>query len=279
MLLVFAHPDDESFFVGGTVAKYAKDGWHITLIDATNGEKGTAGTFAGISEAELGARRQEEVKKAAYILGIEKVEFLNLPDGGLKQLTPGSVEDPLYAYMKSTLPDVVITHDTTGFTNHPDHIKVCYATTYAFQKYAAYLDQLQNPEFQKKGRGTLWRQADYMRAFGQTQSIEKEPKLYFACFPQSILTYFLKEKLMPEESFGKPIRGIPDKNVTTIIDIVDSQLTKGKALICHETQLANLDWFLSFANNPMVKHEYFLLRMQGIYEVFMGKIDRFATSL
>ena len=279
ILAIFAHPDDESFSAGGTIARYAKDGWRITLMTATSGEKGSPGPFPDDSEQAIGERRQEELKKAAHLLGIEEIKFLGLPDSGLKHLTPGTLEDPIYARMLATLPDVVITHDPTGISNHPDHTKVCYAATYAFQKYAAHLSELQNPDKQMKGRGKIWIQAEYARAFGDTQNLSKEPKLYYSCLPQRSVDFLLKEKQIPEESFGKPFRGTPDKNVTTVIDIADTQLIKGKALLCHETQAEDVDRFISFVKNPEVKQECFVLRMQGVYEVFMGKNDRVASEL
>jgi len=278
LLAIFAHPDDESFLAGGTLARLALEGWDIHLIVVTNGEKGSSGTFSLEGDA-LGARRQEEVKRASSLLGLKNVDFLQFPDMGLKSLTPGTLEDPLYLAMKNLLPDIIITHDPTGMTNHPDHVKTSYAVTYAFQKYAKYLSELQDTEIQTKGRGKMWRQAEYTRAFGETQLSSGEPKLYYVCFPQSAVMYLLKEKQIPEESFGKPFNGVPDKDITTIIDITGTQLIKGKALLCHETQADDVDRFISFAKNPLVKQEYFLLRMQGIYEVFMGKTDCFAETL
>lgn len=268
MLVITAHPDDESFSVGGTIAKYHEKGWDIHLIVATNGEKRASGVL-----------RQEETKKAADVLGICSVRFLGLPDGRLKELSPGTLEDPLYEAMYALLPDVVITYGPTGITNHPDHIKVCYATTYAFQKYTTYLCDLQKPEILEKGRGKLWKQAEYQRTFGETQTSSKEPKLYYISLPQSSVNFLLKEKQIPEESHGKPWKGTPDKDITTIISITETKLKKGKALLCHETQMEDVDKFISFAKRPEVEQECFVLRMQGVYEVFMGKTDRFADTL
>jgi len=62
MCLVFAHPDDESFFVGGTVAKYAKLGWKIDLIVATNGEAGN-NSLPSLEEGQtLGDVRKKELQ-------------------------------------------------------------------------------------------------------------------------------------------------------------------------------------------------------------------------
>jgi len=279
MLIFVAHPDDESFSMGGTIARYAKNGCYIHLVVATNGEKGDSGDFHESDEQSLGLIRQEEAKKAGRILGIEKIDFLNLPDLGLRQLTPGTLEDPLYDFMENELPDVVITHDPTGITNHPDHIKMCYAVTYAFQKYAARLSQIKNIGETLRGRGKIWKQDEYMRAFGDTHTLSKEPKLYYSCMPQSSIQFLLKEKQIPDMSFGKPWKGTPDKDITTIIDIVDTQLIKGRALLCHRTQMKNVDRYLSFIKNPGVFQEWFVLRMQGIFEVYMGKNDSYTQEL
>jgi len=278
MLLLFPHPDDESFSVGGTVAKYVKNGWTVHLILATNGEKGQSGFFSWAQGDALGALRQEETRHAANILGISDVQFLGLPDGGLSTLTPGTLEDPFFKAMLHFLPDIVITFDGTGITGHPDHIKVSYAATFAFQKYAGYLEQLKNPAFYTRGRGKPWKEEEYLRAFGDTRLL-KEPKLYYVCLPASSVAFLQKAKQIPEVSFGKPWKGVPDKTITTVIDITHFKLLKGKALLSHATQLQNVDQFISFAKNPELERECFILRLHGIYEIFMGKRDRVSDRL
>lgn len=279
MLLVFAHPDDESFSVGGTIAKYANLGWTIDLVVATNGEAGQNGEFTWAKGEALGALRQKELEAAAKILGIRNVTFLGQPDGGLTALSPGTLEDPIIKKMMEFMPDIVVTYDTSGISNHPDHIKTCYATTFAFQKYARHLDSLKQPGTIKTGRGKMWKEDAYLRAFGDVSDTEKEPKLYYVCMPDRVASYLKKTKVIPEESYGKPWSGVKDKIVTTAIDIKETKLLKGKALLCHETQKIDVDRFIDFANHPLHNEEYFILRMQGIYEVFMGKTDRIRDTL
>ncbi|KKR03148.1 MAG: hypothetical protein UT26_C0008G0009 [Microgenomates group bacterium GW2011_GWC1_39_12] len=67
--------------------------------------------------------------------------------------------------------------------------------------------------------------------------------------------------------------------MTTVIDITDTKLAKGKALLCHESQKENVDHFISFDKHPQHNQEWFILRMQGPHEVFMGKNDRVADEL
>ncbi len=76
MLVILAHPDDESFAVGGTLAKFAKQGVRVILICATRGEAG----ISGMKPEEVGKIREGELREAAKHLGIE-VYFLGYRDG------------------------------------------------------------------------------------------------------------------------------------------------------------------------------------------------------
>ncbi|MFH0749464.1 MAG: PIG-L family deacetylase [Candidatus Gottesmanbacteria bacterium] len=279
MLIVFAHPDDESFGTGGTIAKYAGLGWKIDLIVATNGEKGQNGTFTWAHDDALADLRKKELEAAANILGIRNITYLAQSDGGLSTLSPGTIEDPIYKKMIELLPDIVITHDTMGISNHPDHIKVCFATTFAFQKYVEHIEELKHPEDFKPGRGKVWKEAAHLQMFGELDPESKEPKLYYTCMPEHVASYLKKMKIIPEQSFDKPWIGTKDKLVTTTIAIEGTKVKKGKALLCHETQQADTDRFIDFDNHPLHTQEHFILRMQGIHEVFMGKTDRVAETL
>jgi LmbE family N-acetylglucosaminyl deacetylase len=259
MLLVFAHPDDESFWAGGTAAKYVKAGWDVDLIYATRGEKGKLGVYENVNEEKLGDIRQKEAVKAGTLLGISTITFLGYKDGTLAQEIPGEIEDKIYQKMTELVPDCVITFNTTGINNHPDHVKTCYATTFAFQKYASWIKEKlgDRPDF--------------------TENLE--PKLYYACIPESVVTYLQKNKIFPEESHGKPLHGTDDKFITTVIQIRGFENTKKKALRTHISQKKDIDRILSFARNPLVHQEWFILRLHGIREVFMGKGDRVTDRL
>jgi len=279
ILIILSHPADESFIAGGTIAKYAKDGWRILLVCATNGEKGFSETQF-LSENKTGSTDgQTEVERAAAILGIERVRFLGLKYNALSNLTPGTFEDPLFETMLEYLPDIVITFDTTGFNNDPDHVKTCYSTTYAFQKYAEYIDELKKPELLMKGRGKEWKKEAFMRAFSEVDTLSSEPKLYYCCMPGHIIGFLRQEKQISADSFGKPWKGTADKHITTVIDIGEDKLAKGNALLCYQTQTDNVETYISYPKNPFVHQEYYMLRMQGVNEVFMGKTDRVADAL
>jgi len=279
MLFIMAHPDDESFWCGGTIAKYHKEKWHIKLISVTDGESGKRGSILDGKDVSLGETRRKELEKAAQILGIDEIRFLGKPDGGLRSLSPGTLEDPLYQEMVEYMPDIVVTHDTTGITNHMDHTKVSYAATYAFQKFAEHVSDLERLPEKRKGRGYIWKEDAYKRAFGTIDPANKDPKLYYVCMPEHVLTYLQAEKQMGDDSYGIPLRGTPDKFVTTVIDIQDTKLLKGKALLCHQTQEHDVQRFINFDRHPLHNQEYFMLRMQGVFEVFMGKTDAVSDKL
>jgi LmbE family N-acetylglucosaminyl deacetylase len=190
---------------------------------------------------------------------------------------PGTLEATLENAMRDLLPDIVVTFGVNGINNDPDHIKVCFSTTYAFQKYARHLHILSQPEL-VKGRGKEWKQFEFQRTFGQTGEFEKIPKLYYACYPTSVTEYLQKIKSLPVESFEKKWIGTLDKKITTVIDIKDKS-NKIKALSAYESYREEIEPFILFEKNPYLEREYYLLRMQGIYEVYMSKNDRVAEQL
>lgn len=254
MLVIGAHPDDESFMAGGTIAKYVKSGWEVDIACATSGELGAHGPFTNVDGAKLGEIRRKELEKAGIVLGAHSIALFGYDDGSLKGKTPGDIEDKVFKLLLDIVPDVVITYEPGGITNHPDHIALSYAVTFAFQKYAKWV------EGKEVDAGLL-------------------PKLYYACIPQSVVSYLLKKKGLPVLSHEKPTRGVPDKSVTTVINIAKSQDDKKRALRAHVSQTRDVDIFLHIPGQPLLQHEYFIYRMHGTTEVFMGKKDHVANRL
>jgi LmbE family N-acetylglucosaminyl deacetylase len=119
MLLIFAHPDDESFALGGTIAKYAEQGVNITLVTATKGEAGKA---AGICKPEeLGSIREQELMRAAEILKIKEVIFLGYRDKEVPMAPPLEIVEKLVRIIRKIRPQVVITFGLDGASGHRDH--------------------------------------------------------------------------------------------------------------------------------------------------------------
>jgi len=119
LLLIFAHPDDESFALGGTIAKYAEQGVIITLVVATKGEAGKA---AGICKPEeLGLFREQELQRAAKVLGIAEVIFLGYKDKEVPFSPPLEIVEKLVRIIRKIRPQVVITFGADGASGHRDH--------------------------------------------------------------------------------------------------------------------------------------------------------------
>ena len=130
LLAVFAHPDDESFGMAGTLAKYAATGVVTALICATRGEAGQSNALADSPKA-LGALRTREIECAARALGIRELELLDWPDGDAARWNMDLLVRQIGDRIRSIGPDVLATFDGEGITRHPDHIAVHRATLQA----------------------------------------------------------------------------------------------------------------------------------------------------
>ncbi len=120
LLAVFAHPDDEAFAVGGTIALAAAAGTEITVVCATNGEGGSS--LAGPTATELAGQRCQELAAACRALGAGPPELLGLPDGRLGQLDPRPTSDRLLSLIIRRRPQVVLTMGYDGAYGHTDHL-------------------------------------------------------------------------------------------------------------------------------------------------------------
>jgi LmbE family N-acetylglucosaminyl deacetylase len=130
LVAVLAHPDDESFAIGGTLARYAAEGVAVDLILATDGEAGIPGTETR-QAAEV---RQSELLMACGALGVRYLEFLGFGDGHLSEIEEESAVARLLNSLRRVRPDVMITFGPDGISGHPDHLAVHRWTTAAFDR-------------------------------------------------------------------------------------------------------------------------------------------------
>ncbi len=130
---VFAHPDDETFCVGGMVAKYADAGVSIDLFCATDGDAGKSAGVSVASREELAAIRRRETRAACDILGIDAIEFGDYPDGGLESVEQKKLISDIVAFIRRTQPTVILGFGPEGApTGHRDHMAMSRATMAAF---------------------------------------------------------------------------------------------------------------------------------------------------
>lgn len=145
MMGVFAHPDDESFGPGGTLARYAAEGAAVDVVIATDGIAGSVEDASQVAaQGSLAQVRSRELANAATVLGIRSIWSLPYRDSGMRgspenQNPDALIQQPMeelvaevLGHMRRLRPQVVITHDLWGGYGHPDHIRVCEAVTAAF---------------------------------------------------------------------------------------------------------------------------------------------------
>lgn len=224
-LFVFAHPDDETFSSGGTITKLTQNKHTVNLITATKGEAGEPGNPPITTREKLAEVREQELRRAAKILGISTVHFLGFIDGKLRYARNKKLEGKILAIFKKEKPDVVITFDKTGGSNHPDHKAVSRTTTKVFEEYKNFA--------------------------------KKHVRLYHTAMPRSFVKKF-EEADAGYNAFGK-VRGTKDNNITTSVNIEKTLQIKIKALKEHKTQHQDWERFLKRVKAADFKYEFFKL--------------------
>lgn len=259
VLCAFAHPDDEGFATGGTLALLVHRGARLTLVCATNGEVGEISDPALATPETLGQVRQEELRQAMAITGIPDLRFLHYRDSGmagtadnqhpnaLMQAATERVIGQLVSIIREVQPNLVITHDPTGGYGHPDHKAMCQHATAAF---ALAGDPTAYPEQLAPGQQP-W-----------------APRcLYYVCFPRSTFRRMWQEMRAmgispPFASQELDALGTPDDEVTTTIDVTPFVDTKIASLACHRTQISANGPFSQLPQQMLrdiMRTEYFTL--------------------
>lgn len=132
LMAILAHPDDETFPMGGTLAKAVAEGKVVHLVTATRGERGVSGKSA----AETAVLRETELRLACAELGVQQLTLLDYVDGTLANIPDSVGTARLLELMRQSSPDVVVTFGPDGISGHPDHLAVYRWTTAAFDRYA-----------------------------------------------------------------------------------------------------------------------------------------------
>ncbi len=224
LLLVHAHPDDESIGTGATIARYAAEGAQVTLVTCTLGELGEVippdlACLAGDGD-RLGAHRITELAAACAALGITDQRFLGGPgrwrDSGMMGLPANDSPDcfwradvpaaavELARILREVRPQVLVSYDENGFYGHPDHIQAHRVSDAAIRLAA---DPAHAPP---GGPAGPWQVA----------------KFYATAMPRSVAA-----------AAGLPY-WVPDGQVTTEIDGTGYLAAKTAAMRAHATQIA-----------------------------------------
>ncbi len=255
MLVILAHPDDESFGPGGTLAKYARAGVAVHYLCGTRGESGTvdAAKLNGFKDtAEL---RTAELMCAASELKLASVDFTGYRDSGMVGTADNTNVDSLHSAplddvaarilerINKLKPDVIITHDQYGGYGHPDHIKLHHATLRAYEiKYGLKID-LSNWNADTKTPGVVVSNVARNETYRGNHDVA--PVLVFTTFPKGLMRW--AARLLPlfgqnPRKFGrnKDINILQiaewDLPTTTIIDTRETTEVKERASSCHASQ-------------------------------------------
>jgi LmbE family N-acetylglucosaminyl deacetylase len=124
ILGIYAHPDDETFCAGGTLARYATLGAEVMVFSATRGEAGQIRDAHAATRRTLGQAREQEQHAACAALGIQQVTCLNYGDGRLAQCNKDALKAEVVQAVRSFQPQVVLTFGNDGAYGHPDHITI-----------------------------------------------------------------------------------------------------------------------------------------------------------
>ena len=245
LLLVHAHPDDETINNGVTMAKYAKDGAQVTLVTCTRGEEGDVivaelSNLASDKDDKLGQHREIELKDAMAHLGISDFRFLGAPnkkwrDSGMMG-TPqndrkdvfwqSDLEEAANELVKIILeikPQVLITYDEFGGYGHPDHIKA-----HRVAMRAAEIAEINGWKIEKIYWNTMPRSVIQM-------GIEKM---------REVGSDFFGAESADDLPFAKP-----DELVTSVVHASEYVPQKLAAMKAHATQIAVDGPFFALSNN------------------------------
>ena len=233
LLAIFAHPDDETFGAGGTMALLAEQGHRVSLICATNGDEGGNADDGGDHAMDPEIRR-DELRCACRALGIEEPIFLGYRDSGMENWArkPGTfvdvdreeVIDRLVGEIRRLRPAAIITFDPGGIYGHPDHVRVSDLASEAFRRTHA-----------EPGGPT----ALYHHAMPRSWA-EKMIEGWQAGDAKPDAKPPTEDDLLQRRRFIELARA--DEEITTTIDVRAVLARKRTAFACHASQI-NVDEF------------------------------------
>jgi LmbE family N-acetylglucosaminyl deacetylase len=238
ILAVFAHPDDESFGCGGTLARYAAEGCQVHLVTATRGEAGEIAEGVRANKSNLAEVREKELECACAALGILKPHLLGYIDGQLAIVHQGQAVARLVRLIRELRPQVLLTFGPDGIYGHYDHIAVHRWATIAV-KLAA--DRSCFPD-------------------ADTCEPHQVAKVYYTVLPEEFLTRLAPEGETPAvmmDGVPFPFTAWKRELITTWIDITPYIQRKMASIRCHATQVGERsdvtdEDLLSLAVEPFV---------------------------
>src|SRR5580765_457520 len=265
LLLVHAHPDDETIGTGATMAKYVAEGRGVTLVTCTGGEMGEIlvpelGHLAADRDDRLAEHRRGELDEAMRILGVTDHRYLggfgryrdsgmvwhedghatigpDVPDNAFWLADLTQAADDLVAVIREVRPQVLVTYDQFGMYGHPDHVQA--------HRVAMYGAQLAGVPSYRHDLGEAWQIA----------------KVYWTAMPESLMRERVRalRESGDTTSFGGvdpdgPLpMSTPDDDIAAAVDATDQVEKKLDALRAHRTQVSVEGPFFALSNNVVTR--------------------------
>ena len=224
---IFAHPDDESFGLAGTLARATMQGHLAAIVCATRGEVGEIADPALAMPETLGQVREGELRAACAAVGVHDVSFLDYIDGQLADAHEDEAVGRVVAHLRRFRPAVVVTFSANGGYGHPDHMAIHRYTLKAIEAAAD---------------GTR-----YSEQIAAGLEPHRVRKVYYAAFPRERMLAMRDEArkmgqdfvpggdagTIPLEEMGTPIA-----EITTVVTLDDAEYAaKQESMRAHATQM------------------------------------------
>lgn len=241
LLVVHAHPDDEVFSTGGLLAKHAAAGDRTAVVYCTNGEAGEIldeSLDPEEARSRLGEIRRQEVQEACDLLGVSDIRFLGYRDSGMRDTEENKHPDAfmnapldeaverLLQVIRETRPQVLVTYDEEGGYGHPDHIMANRITVEAYRRAREEGLGVQRLFYPARSREDFRRWVEGLRELGL-------------------------EIPWVRGDFNFDEYGVPESELSAIVDISEYAPLKKRALAVHKTQIKSDFFYLSIPDDLM----------------------------
>jgi LmbE family N-acetylglucosaminyl deacetylase len=218
LLVVMAHPDDESMGCGGLILRHTRAGIPVHLICATRGEEGWSGKPLGARKEDLASIRTHELEEAAATLALGTVELWDYPDGGVDKVDRQEITQRIWEQITGLRPKAVVGWGPDGAYGHPDHIAMGACTDTAVTSMA---------------------EGD-------------RPALYHLAIDQQLADFYRDAFRLSGDGQALPL--IVQDSFDVIFDLdSDEVMMKLRAIDCHRSQLE--EWRILIRDHPRLMQE------------------------
>ncbi|MFI5282827.1 MAG: PIG-L deacetylase family protein [Candidatus Dormibacterales bacterium] len=213
LLVVMAHPDDESMDCGGIIVRHTRAGVKTHLICATYGEAGWTGKPPGARREDLAERRAGELEQAAHALGLARVDLWDYPDGSVAVSDRQEITVRIWEEISRLRPRAVVSWGPDGGDGHQDHVAIGACTDAAVAAMA---------------------EGD-------------RPALYHVAVDEKLAGFYRDAVRLG--GGGTQPQLIPQDRVDVVIELQpDEVMMKLRAIDCHQSQLE--DWRIAIRKHP-----------------------------